>query len=123
MTTPKPNSSTAASETQFAYNSLGELTQVTDPLGKITTLTYTTVGLVATITDPQSNVTTYGYDSFGNRTSVTDALSHQTTFTYDSGNRLTKITYPDSTYDLQLRLSRASNIGHGPKQQDNDVRL
>ena len=97
VTTPKPNSSTAASVTQFAYNSLGELTSITDPLNHVTTLTYTTAGLIATIKDAQNNVTTYGYDTHGNRTSVTDALNHQTTFAYDSGDRLTTITYPDST--------------------------
>lgn len=45
----------------FAYNSLGELTSITDPLSHVSTMTYTTAGLVATITDAQNNVTTYGY--------------------------------------------------------------
>jgi YD repeat-containing protein len=45
----------AASVTQFAYNSLGELTQITDPLGHVSTMTHTTAGLIATITDAQSN--------------------------------------------------------------------
>jgi RHS repeat-associated protein len=97
VTSPKPNSSTAASVTTFAYNSLGELTSITDPLSHVTTMTYTTAGLIATITDAQNNVTTYGYDAKGNRTSVTDALNHQTTFAYDAMNRLKTITYPDST--------------------------
>jgi RHS repeat-associated protein len=97
VTSPKPNSSTAASVTTFAYNSLGELTSITDPLSHVTNMTYTTAGLIATITDAQNNVTTYGYDAKGNRTSVTDALNHQTTFAYDAMSRLTTITYPDST--------------------------
>jgi len=88
----------AASVTQFAYDTKGQLTQITDPLGHITTLAYTPAGLISTITDAQSHVTTYGYDLRGNRTSVTDALNNQTTFTYDLGNRLTKITYPDTTF-------------------------
>jgi RHS repeat-associated protein len=80
--------------TQFGYNSLGEMTQITDPLGHITKIAYTSVGLIYTITDAQNNVTTYAYDSRGNRTSVTDAMSNVTTFAYDSGSRLTTITYP-----------------------------
>jgi YD repeat-containing protein len=72
----------SATVTHFAYNSLGELTSITDPLGHVTTMTYTTAGLVYTITDAQSNVTTYAYDSHGNRTGVTDATSHSTFFRY-----------------------------------------
>jgi len=108
VTTPKPNSNTAASETQFAYNSLGELTQITDPLSRITKITYTSAGYIASITDPQNNVTSYQYDARGNRTVVIDALSNQTSFAYDMGNRLTGITYPDNstasfTYDSRGR--------------------
>lgn len=111
---PAPNSNTAASVTQFAYNSLGELTTITDPLGNVTTMTYTPAGLIATITDAQNNVTTYGYDAKGDRTSVTDALNHTTTFTYDAMSRLTQITYPDSTtssftYDIRGRRTSATD--------------
>ena len=114
VTTPKPNSSTNASVTQFAYNSLGQMTQITDPLNNVTKLAYTSAGLIYTITDAQNNATTYGYDNFGNRTSVTDALNHHTTFTYDSMNRLTKITYPDSTttqfaYDYRGRRTSVTD--------------
>jgi YD repeat-containing protein len=77
VTTPAPGGGTAASVTQFAYDIKGQLTQITDPLNRITTLTYTTAGLIASITDPQQNVTSYQYDSRGNRTAVIDALQHQ----------------------------------------------
>ena len=84
VTSPAPNGSTAASVTQFAYNPLGELTTITDPLNNVTTMAYTPAGLIYTITDAQNNVTTYGYDAKGNRTSVEDALGHTTNFTYDN---------------------------------------
>jgi YD repeat-containing protein len=57
-----PNGNTPASVTQFQYNGLGELTQITDPMSNITILTYTPAGLIATIKDAQQNVTTYVYD-------------------------------------------------------------
>jgi len=41
----------AASVTQFAYNSLGELTSITDPLNHVTALTYTTAGLSGPLSD------------------------------------------------------------------------
>jgi RHS repeat-associated protein len=96
-TTPSPGGKTAGSKTSFAYDSKGELTQVTDPLGHITKLTYTPAGLVSAITDPLNNVTSYQYDARGNRTAITDALNHQAAFQYDFRNRLTKVTKPDQS--------------------------
>jgi RHS repeat-associated protein len=114
VTSPAPGGGASTSVTQFAYNSLGELTQITDPLGHATNVAYNSVGLISSITDPQSNVTTYTYDSRGNRTNITDALSHVTSFTYDSGSRLTQITYPDSTtmaftYDYRGRRTAVTD--------------
>ena len=71
--------------TQFQYNGLGELTQIIDPRGNITTLTYTPVGLIASITDAQNHVTSYQYDSMGDRTAVIDPINgaaHPTCSTY-----------------------------------------
>lgn len=114
VSTPKPDSSTAASVTQFAYDTKGELTTITDPLNHVTTLTYNAVGLIATITDAQNHVTTYGYDAHGNRTSVKDANNQTITFAYDAGDRLTTITYPDNTtssftYDQRGRRASATD--------------
>jgi YD repeat-containing protein len=64
-----------ASNTQFQYDSKGELTQITDPLQNITNLTYTAVGLIASITDAQNHITTYRYDARGNRTAVIDPIN------------------------------------------------
>jgi YD repeat-containing protein len=94
---PVPNGTTAASVTQFAYDTKGQLTTITDPLSHVTTLAYNTTGLISTITDAQSNVTSYEYDQRGNRTAVVDAQQNRTTFAYDLGDRLTGITYPDTT--------------------------
>lgn len=117
VTTPVPNGNTAASVTQFQYDTKGELTQITDPLNHVTKLTYTSAGLMASITDAQNNVTTYQYDQRGNRTAVIDPIngsSHPTTFVYDIMNRLTGITYPDGStvgfrYDLRGRRITATD--------------
>lgn len=97
ITTPKPDSNTAASVTTFGYDTKGELTTITDPLNHVTTIAYNPVGLIQSITDANNKVTSYEYDSRGNRTAVVDALQNRTTFDYDAGNRLTKITYSDTT--------------------------
>src|SRR5208283_158406 len=94
------NGQTPASVTQFAYNTSGELTQITDPLGHPAYIQYYSTGLIQSITDAQSNTTSYAYDARGNRTSVVDPINgsaHPTTFAYDVMNRLTGITYPDGT--------------------------
>jgi RHS repeat-associated protein len=114
VTTPAPAAGVAASVTQFAYDSKGQITQITDPLNHVTTLAYYPSGLIHTITDAQNNITSYEYDLRGNRTAVVDALQNRTTFTYDAGNRLTGITYPDTTsvsfaYDSRGRRTSATD--------------
>ena len=49
----------------------GNLTQVTDPVGRHLTFTYNSDGTVATATDPAGHVVAYGYTA-GELTSVTD---------------------------------------------------
>ena len=97
VSSPKPDANTEPSVTHFAYDAKGQLTQITDPLTHITTLTYYPTGLINTIKDAQQNITTYEYDPRGNRTAVVDALTNRTEFQYDLGNRLKKIIYPGTT--------------------------
>jgi RHS repeat-associated protein len=114
---PAPNGQTSPSATQFSYNSLGELTQILDPLNHATTIAYYPTGLIQSITDAQNHVTSYAYDSRGNRTSVIDPINgsaHPTSFTYDAMSRLTGITYPDGTtasfaYDSRGRRISATD--------------
>ncbi len=111
VTSPAPNGNTAASVTQFQYDSKGELTQITDPLNHTTALSYNSVGLIASITDATNHATSYQYDSRGNRTAVIDPINgaaHPTSFAYDAMSRLTGIAYPDGstvgfTYDIRGR--------------------
>ncbi|MGH7701926.1 MAG: RHS repeat-associated core domain-containing protein, partial [Gemmatimonadales bacterium] len=95
------------------YDSLGNLTTLTNPLSQAATLTYTatgqpltittaagTTGLgydrgdVATITDPVGNTTTRFTDDGGRLTSLTMPLGQRTRYAYDALNRLTRITDP-----------------------------
>jgi RHS repeat-associated protein len=100
----------------------GDLTSITDPNGKVTTLEYDTAGNLISETDPLGNETTHGYDSAGRRTSTvspkgnvtggnpsaytttrtfnafgdllteTDPHSHVTTQTYDANRNLLTVT-------------------------------
>ena len=79
---PPPAPGQPAPTTSFAYDVKGQLTQVTDPLGRATTMAYTPAGLIASIADAQTNTTSFIYDARGNRTSSTDALGNVTSYTY-----------------------------------------
>jgi YD repeat-containing protein len=60
VTASAPGNGGATSVTRFGYDSKGELTQITDPLNNVTTMTYFPTGLIQTIADAQNHVTTYG---------------------------------------------------------------
>ena len=110
VTTPPPAAGVAASVTQFAYNSLGELTQITDPLNNLTKLTYTSAGLIATITDAQGTNSTesYSYDAVGNRLSSLNLSP----YSYNTSNELTSTPSASYTFDYNGNtLSRTDSTG------------
>lgn len=77
--------------TRNSYNTLGQLTDVTEAYGTgdaaTTHYTYDGAGRVLTQTSAygasEAATVTYAYDGLGNRTGVTDANGNTTTFTYD----------------------------------------
>jgi YD repeat-containing protein len=88
--------SNAAIKTKFAYNTLGQLTQITDPRDTTgapmkTNIAYyasgSGAGMISTITDAQSKVTTYAYDARNNRTSVADPVNGSSNPTRVGGSR------------------------------------
>ncbi|MHA6890253.1 RHS repeat-associated core domain-containing protein [Ralstonia pseudosolanacearum] len=110
---------TQVSTTQYAYDTVGNLTQITDPRGLVTTLTYDALGRrtkvqgppatpggaaptavfsydgqdrVRQVTDPRSLVTTYTVDGLGNTTQQQSADTGTTNATYDAVGNLTSRT-------------------------------
>ena len=107
--------------TQYAYNSLGNPTQITDPHGRVTTISYYGNGIdvfqVKNTTGGGSEllaeygtynaqhqpsyhknaagqVTGFTYNAFGQKITETNAKSEQTVWTYDSNGYLRTITRP-----------------------------
>lgn len=99
----------------FAFNSTGQLSQLSDLNGNTTTLTrngsgqlttatdgagrslgysYDANAKIATVTAPAGRVTTYGHDAAGRLTSVTAPGGAVTSYTYDASNLLTSVTDP-----------------------------
>jgi RHS repeat-associated protein len=87
--------------TTYAYDTLGDMTGMTDPLNHTTNYQYDSLGRQLAVIQPSPDgiaarpTTTYAYDADGNVTSMTDANGNTTTYTYDLLNRQTSMTAPD----------------------------
>lgn len=79
--------------TDFKYNALDQLTQVTDPKRLNTFYGYNALGDLKQLTSPDTGISTYTYDTAGNRKTAKDARGEESTYAYDVLNRLTGITY------------------------------
>lgn len=79
----------------YQYDAQGNVTQITDRAGNVTTVTYDPVfNEVTTVTAPGGRVTQYLYDAHGNATQITDAVGDVTTMTYDSHGLVQSVTKP-----------------------------
>ena len=106
----------------MTYDVLNHPLTVTDPLGRVTTLSYDLNENLIFLKDPlnrttassyaerdllfkvvdanvPAGVTARAYDANGNLKSITDANSRATTYTVDLFDRLTKRTYPDAKFE------------------------
>ena len=70
------------------YDSLGNLRQVTDPLGHVATQTPNAKGLIASRVDALLGETTLTYDAAGNKLTEIDSEGHVTSFTYDANGNV-----------------------------------
>ena len=111
----------------YAYDTYGDKTSITDPLGDRTTNTYNTLGQQLTLVTPKGNIpgcgcagqymTQYGHDAFGNITTTTDPLHHITTRHYDPNQNLDYVIDADNnkttyTYDKanELTVTKRANL-------------
>jgi YD repeat-containing protein len=116
---------------RFEHNARGQLTEITDPAGRITRLGYdaATGELTSTTVDPNGLALSsgYGYDSVGNRTSETDPRGNTTTLAYDAARQVLRITAPlgavtEYDYDAHGRAieeRRATGDSAAPWQRVN----
>jgi RHS repeat-associated protein len=75
-------------ETDFAYDSHGNLVKITKTLTEtgdkqVSTLVYNSLGELTQLTDPLTRSWSYGYDSQGDRTSITTPLGHRSSASFD----------------------------------------
>jgi RHS repeat-associated protein len=100
-----PNVTGVNYETDYVYNALDDLTNVTQKGGasssswRVRNFIYNSLGQLTSGTNPESGTITYSYDANGNLTTKigprpsTTAGSLTTNYAYDALNRLTKRSY------------------------------
>ncbi|HEY0065021.1 MAG TPA: RHS repeat-associated core domain-containing protein [Telluria sp.] len=92
------------STASYEYDANGNLTKVTDGLGKVTTFTYDGLSRQVKSTDANLKVTSTEYDGRDQLTKVTDARNLSTVYAIDGLGNLSQTTSPDTgatvnTYD------------------------
>lgn len=110
-----------AATTSYQYDpATGSLSQVTDPLGNVTTMSYDAAGNLTRETDPLGNTVSASYNSYGEPVTETDQLGVTTTYTYsaDHGVLLTISTPLVGTDPLQQRVI---TFGHTDAVHPDDV--
>ncbi len=111
---------TQVSTTQYAYDTVGNLTQITDPRGLVTTLTYDALGRRTQVQGPPAApggaapVTLFNYDGQDRVRQVTDPRSLVTAYTVDGLGNTTQQQSPDTgttnaTYDVAGNLTRRTD--------------
>ncbi|MDB0568778.1 RHS repeat-associated core domain-containing protein [Ralstonia solanacearum] len=111
---------TQVSTTQYAYDTVGNLTQITDPRGLVTTFSYDALGRRTQVQGPPATpggaapVTVFNYDGQDHVRQVTDPRSLVTTYTVDGLGNTTGQQSPDTgttnaTYDVAGNLTRRTD--------------
>ena len=94
---------TATSTTLYTYDSLGNLTNITDASGNVRNFTYDGLSRELTAqdlhaaTDTTFGIWNYSYDDQGNLASTTDAKGQTILHTYDALNRVLTEDYTGQT--------------------------
>ncbi|XPS88777.1 hypothetical protein Dvar_67960 [Desulfosarcina variabilis str. Montpellier] len=81
---------------EYAYDSVGNLYQVTDPEGRTTTYGHDLLGRQASVVQPGTVATDLNYDVQGNLVLVTDPESRTTEYVVDDLGRTVTVNSPDT---------------------------
>ncbi|HEY9284576.1 MAG TPA: hypothetical protein VIP46_14060, partial [Pyrinomonadaceae bacterium] len=84
-----------AQPTSYAYDALGNLTQVQQGT-QTRTFSYSSLSRLVSAANPESGTTSYAYDANGNPKTKTDARGVTITYDYDELNRNVRVDYSDT---------------------------
>lgn len=104
----RSNGTTLAS---YGYDNNGNLTRITDGLGRSTLIAYDPRDRIKTLTRPDNGVVSYAYTPAGQLSSVKDPRNLTTTYTYNFLGQRLSVSSPDSgttsfSYDTAGRLDK-----------------
>jgi RHS repeat-associated protein len=96
------------------FNSAGKLLSLNDRNGNTTTLTYGGNGFLSSVTDPFGRVLTVTTNAAGQVTSISDTLGTVATYLYGGSSELLSVIYADNSafnfsYDGSLRLTTVTD--------------
>ncbi len=97
-------------ESQFKYDALDNLVEVTDPKGLKTSYVRNAFGEVVTQNSPDTGQTSFTYDAAGNVATRTDARGVTARYAYDALGRTTGVTFGDPTADIQYIYDQPSTF-------------
>jgi RHS repeat-associated protein len=87
---------TASQTTSFVYDANGNVTEIEDPRGRITTQAYDELHRLANLTDAELKSTQFSYDGADNLLSVLDPRSLLTSYVYNGFGETVALTSPDT---------------------------
>jgi RHS repeat-associated protein len=90
---PAASGSGSGGTTQYAYDGLDQLVQVTDARGLATAYTLDGLGNLTRLASPDTGISSSAFDAAGNLVSQIDTRGVTALFAYDALNRLTQATY------------------------------
>jgi YD repeat-containing protein len=119
-----------ATHRNYAYDNLDALTGLTDERGKLWSYVYDANERLMTETDPLSEATGFLYDALDRMTQAVDPLSHATLYGYDGDGRVMSMTdrsgrMTSYQYDALSRLTGVMDPAGGADQfaYDADSRM
>jgi len=108
--------------TRYAYDTRDNLRSVTDPDGLVTNFMYDGLNNLTDLSSPDTAHTGYTYDSAGNRKTQTDARGVTSNYSYDALNRLIGVSFPTATLNITYAYDQAAsgcyNVGRLTKITD-----
>lgn len=84
-------------QTQYAYDLLGNVLSLTDPMSHTWYFAFDNLGRQVGMTDPNGKSQSYQVDEASNTWQRTDRMGRTTNYTYDNLNRLTRVDYLSDT--------------------------
>ncbi len=111
---------------RMAYDSKGNMTELTDRRGKQWGFSYNGRGQVETVENPEGGVVSFAYNADGTVDTRTDSDTGATTFSYDAAKRPVAAVHPDGTrqefvYDENDRVTSVTSCDNqGPCDPDTD---